>query len=59
MDGNTTHSEEDDFIEALKEEMPEVFKNIESNQANLDHIEKGIAKLTQSKNIDLMASIKK
>jgi hypothetical protein len=59
MDGNTTHSEEDDFIEALKEEMPEVFKNIETNQANLDQIEKGITKVTQSKNIDLMGSIKK
>jgi len=26
--------------------MPEVFKNIESNQANLDNIEKGVAKVT-------------
>jgi prefoldin subunit 5 len=29
MDGNTTVNEEDEFIDALKDEMPEVFKNIE------------------------------
>lgn len=31
MDGNTTHNEEDEFIDALKDEMPEVFKNIDMN----------------------------
>lgn len=31
MDGNTSHTEEEEFIDALKEEMPEVFKNIEGN----------------------------
>jgi hypothetical protein len=31
MDGNTTHNEEDEFIDALKDEMPDVFKNIELN----------------------------
>jgi len=31
MEGNTTHSEEDDFIDALKDEMPDVFKNIDQN----------------------------
>lgn len=31
MDGNTTVNEEDEFIDALKDEMPEVFKNIEQN----------------------------
>jgi len=31
MDGNTTHNEEDEFIDALKDEMPEVFKNIDAN----------------------------
>ena len=31
MDGNTTHQEEDEFIDALKDEMPEVFRNIDIN----------------------------
>ena len=31
MDGNTTHNEEDEFIDALKDEMPDVFKNIDLN----------------------------
>ena len=29
MDGNTSNNEEEDFIMALKNEMPEVFENIE------------------------------
>jgi hypothetical protein len=29
MEGNTTDDGEEDFIDALKEEMPQVFKNIE------------------------------
>ena len=39
MDGNTTNNEEDEFIDALKDEMPEVFKNIEFNFEQLDEIE--------------------
>jgi hypothetical protein len=31
MDGNCSHNEEEEFIDALKEEMPEVFKNIDFN----------------------------
>ena len=31
MDGNTTLQEEDEFIEALKDEMPEVLRNIDLN----------------------------
>jgi len=31
MAGNTSHNEEEEFIDALKDEMPEVFKNIDSN----------------------------
>lgn len=31
MDGNCSNTEEDEFINALKEEMPEVFKNIQAN----------------------------
>lgn len=31
MDGNTTVTEEDEFIETLKAEMPDVFKNVDLN----------------------------
>lgn len=31
MDGNTSLNEEEEFIDALGDEMPEVFKNIEGN----------------------------
>jgi len=40
MDGNTTHSEEDEFIDALKDEMPEVFKNVDANFDQIDLIDK-------------------
>ena len=30
MDGNTSNDEEEEFINALKNEMPEVFENIET-----------------------------
>ena len=39
MDGNTTQNEEDEFIDALKDEMPEVFKNIDQNFEQLDYID--------------------
>jgi len=29
MEGNTSTNEEEEFIDALKDEMPEVFSNIE------------------------------
>jgi hypothetical protein len=31
MEDNTSRIEEDDFIEALQDEMPEVFSNINGN----------------------------
>jgi len=39
MDGNTSQQEEEEFIDALKEEMPEVFKNIDGNFEQLDKID--------------------
>jgi hypothetical protein len=30
MDGNSSSKEEEDFISAMKNEMPEVFENIET-----------------------------
>jgi hypothetical protein len=39
MDGNTTVTEEDEFIETLKAEMPDVFKNVDLNFEQIDSIE--------------------
>ena len=39
MDGNTSQNEEDEFLDALKEEMPDVFNNIKSNFEQLDEFD--------------------
>ena len=40
MDGNTSNAEEDEFITALTNEMPEVFENIETTLSLLKDTEK-------------------
>ena len=59
MDGNTTLNEEEEFIDALRDEMPEVFKNIESNFEALDRIDEMLEEVNKSKNIDKMSDLKK
>ena len=39
MDGNCSRNEEEEFIEALKDEMPDVFSNITSNIEQIDKID--------------------
>lgn len=39
MDGNTSHPDEDEFIEALSDEMPQVLRRIEANQNQLDSLQ--------------------
>lgn len=39
MDGNCSRNEEEEFIEALKDEMPEVFKNIDGNFEQIDKVD--------------------
>jgi len=58
MDGNCTHNEEEEFIDALKDEMPEVFRNIENNFAQLDNIDDLIAKVRATKDIETMQMLK-
>ena len=43
MEDNTSRIEEDDFIEALQDEMPEVFNNINDNFTQLNKIDSSIA----------------
>lgn len=59
MDGNTTHNEEDEFIDALRDEMPEVFKNIEVNFEQIDAIDALLTEVVQTKDVDKMAQLKK
>ena len=59
MDGNTTVNEEDEFIDALKDEMPEVFKNIEQNYEQIDNLEYLLKEVIQTQNIDKMKVLKK
>jgi len=39
MDGNTTHNEEDDLIDELKTEMPDIFKDIEGVFIRIDNLD--------------------
>mmetsp|Transcript_21886 Transcript_21886/g.33964 ORF Transcript_21886/g.33964 Transcript_21886/m.33964 type:complete len:673 (-) Transcript_21886:559-2577(-) len=59
MEGNTTHNEEDEFIDALKDEMPEVFKNVDANFEQLDYIDKLLQDVIDTKDIDKMGQLKK
>jgi predicted nuclease with TOPRIM domain len=58
MEGNTSHNEEEEFIDALKEEMPEVFKNIESNYEQLDKIDDLIQAVLKDRQIETMQELK-
>lgn len=59
MDGNTTHNEEDEFIDALKDEMPEVFKNIDANFAQIDGIDVLLQQVIETRSIEKMSQLKK
>lgn len=48
LDGNTSNNEEDEFIDALKDEMPQVFENIDKNLKQLDEIDKLMLKVDQT-----------
>ena len=48
MDGNTSHNEEEEFIDALGDEMPEVFKNIEGNFDQLDKVDEMITSIKET-----------
>lgn len=58
MDGNCSRNEEEEFIEALKDEMPDVFTNIDSNFEQLDKIQSLLVQIKTSKSIDLLQTLK-
>ena len=59
MEGNTTHNEEDEFIDALKDEMPQVFKNIDANFVLIEKVDRLMDEVMQTKNVDKMGELKK
>jgi len=52
MDGNTSTNEEEEFIFALKNEMPEVFLNIDTTIILLKEIDKLVPEVKNSMNIE-------
>lgn len=58
MNGNTTQNEEEEFIDALKEEMPEVFKNIEGNFEQLDKVDDLVQEVLNTRDIETMQELK-
>ena len=58
MDGNCSRNEEEEFIEALKDEMPDVFSNITSNFEQIDKIQSILVQIKQTKSIDLLQTLK-
>ena len=52
MEGNTSRIEEEEFIETLQDEMPEVFSNITANFNDLDHIDSQLKAIKNNKSVD-------
>ena len=59
MDGNTSHNEEEEFIDALKEEMPDVFRNIDANFDNLDKIDDLCEEVKETNSVEKMQEVSK
>jgi predicted nucleic acid-binding Zn-ribbon protein len=58
MDGNCSNNEEEEFIDALKDEMPEVFTKIKGNFDQLDTIDDLIEEIKRTKSIDTLHDLK-
>ena len=58
MDGNTTQNEEDEYIETLREEMPQVFKNVDENFSLIDKVDQLLDEVIKTKNINKMGKLK-
>jgi len=57
MDGNTSNSEEEDFISAMKEEMPEFLENIETTFGLLQESDRLGAEVKQTLDSAKMSSL--
>lgn len=54
MDGNTSAAEEEEFVDTLKAEMPDVFQNIGQNFEQIDGIDELIKQVTATKDVEKM-----
>ena len=59
MDGNTTHNEEDDLIDELKTEMPDIFKDIEGVFIRIDNLDVLLQEVIQTRSIEKLSQLKK
>lgn len=58
MDGNTSNAEEEDFILALNNEMPEVIKNINTNLFLLSEVDNIAKEVKISLDTELFKNLK-
>jgi hypothetical protein len=58
MEGNTSTNEEEEFIHAIKNEMPEVLDNIETNLGLLVEIEKLVPDVKSSMSLEKMNDLR-
>jgi len=58
MDGNTSNAEEEDFIMALNNEMPEVIKNINTNLYLLSEVDNIAKEVKISLDTELFKNLK-
>ena len=54
MEGNTSNGEEEDFIFALKNEMPEVLQNLENTEKIVKESEDLVLEVKKTLNIEKM-----
>ena len=59
MDGNTTDSKEDVFVESIKDDMPNVFASIDNNFINISTIDRMLDAVLTTKDVQKMDQVKK
>ena len=59
MEGNASFQDEDDFVDAMSDEMPEVFNNIKLSLDQIDEAEDLLKEVIETKSIERMAKLKR
>ena len=54
MDGNTSNNEEQEFVSALSQQMPEVFGNIETTRGYLNEIDELVMDVKKTLDVEKM-----
>lgn len=58
MDGNTSHELEEDLLEIINGQLPESFKDIESNFDKLSTIEKSLERTNEKQTYEKITQLK-